>query len=157
MTPSDLAAAKVAFVGTVVALRDSRGNTYADPAMFIPRLTGPQCVEGVVNGVATKWPADCMPELQYTSMWAVVFRVEEPIRGVGVGEFVARQSGGADCGTIFKLGARYIYGSREFISGSRTYILPSINPGDISSGGFESMTWIVPPGMTAREAIEFFR
>jgi hypothetical protein len=124
--------------------------------MFIPRLTGPKCFEGVVAGSDYKWPPACLPQLEYTAMDAVVFRVEEPIRGVGVGEFVARQSGGADCGFIFKLGVRYVY---SLGVGGMAWIEPSLFSALLKSGRPppNGEAWIVPPDMTAREAIGRWR
>lgn len=120
MTPEDLARAPVAFVGTVVAieLRDEKIVEAWPDFMSCPWL------------VKTGMKVEACEE--HPPVPAAIFKVEEPIRGIEAGqEYVAPQSGGADCATYYTAGTRYLFGAT----------------------GLNGQVWEVGPNETAAEAI----
>jgi hypothetical protein len=117
--------APVAFLGTVVGLRDRQGVVQTDPKLF-------RCDYRWEYNFANTPLIKCNDGLFADDMASVIFRVEEPIRGVQAGTREIPQGQSAGCGIVFVLGTRYLFG------GEWAY----------------SPTWVVPPGMTAAQATQ---
>jgi hypothetical protein len=124
MNAADLSAAEIAFVGTVIAI-EMREEATLPPW---PRMTS--CTY-LVEELGLEIEACKPPYLTE----AAVFKIEEPMRGVDGGEYAVPQSGGTDCGTVYEVGTRYVFGSL----------------------GVNGQVWIVAPGITAAEWIADWR
>lgn len=120
MTSVELAGAEVAFVGEVVAIE----------------LRDEEITENWPDFVSCPWMLKMGMEVpaceDHPPVEAAIFRVEEPIRGIKAGgEYVVPQSGGADCGTYYTAGSRYVFGAL----------------------GINGQVWEIGPDDTAAEAI----
>jgi hypothetical protein len=88
----------VIFVGTVTALADANGRV----------LTGGTCGDDPLV------PCGAAPSV--LSADKVVFTVETPVRGVTEETMPVEQGDGADCGTTFEIGQRWLFAG-TFIGG----------------------------------------